>query len=381
MNSLISSDQHIVLGGMLLGAAVFGLWAERYQWGVKLSGAIVTMLGSAILSNVGVLPVSSPLYDAVWSYLVPMAIPLLLFKANLFRIFRESGATLIAFLVGTLGTILGVFVAFWLIPLGSEAWKLAGIFCATYIGGSINYMATAQSLGLRSGDLLTAGVAADNLMMTVYFLILFSIPSITWVAKLYYGLSEERSTHGSYPPQRTALRLERYRVINWGLALMIAGLCYAAGLGVVAILDLHSGAILVITTLTVTLATFVPSLPQRFEEADRVGMLFMQIFFAAIGASANISKVMEVGPSLFVFAGIILTIHLITILLMGKIFRVGLPEILIASNANMGGPTTAAAMAAARGWDALVVPAVLCGTPGYVIATFIGVLVGNRMKV
>lgn len=57
-----------------------------------------------------------------------------------------------------------------------------------------------------------------------------------------------------------------------------------------------------------------------------------------------------------------------------------LAEIVIASNANMGGPTTAAAMAVARRWQTLVIPAILCGTPGYAVATFIGVAVGHWLN-
>ncbi len=72
--------------------------------------------------------------------------------------------------------------------------------------------------------------------------------------------------------------------------------------------------------------------------------------------------------------------HLIFILAAGKIFKLDLAEILIASNANMGGPTTAAAMAVAKKWDELVIPAILCGTLGYAFATFIGVAVGYWLR-
>ena len=86
--------------------------------------------------------------------------------------------------------------------------------------------------------------------------------------------------------------------------------------------------------------------------------------------------VIIINPVLFFFAAVILLVHLIFILAAGKLFKLDLAEIVIASNANMGGPTTAAAMAVARKWKALVIPAILCGTLGYAVATFIGVAVG-----
>ena len=61
----------------------------------------------------------------------------------------------------------------------------------------------------------------------------------------------------------------------------------------------------------------------------------------------------------------------------GKIFKFNLEEICIASNANIGGPTTAAALAIAKGWQAMVVPALLVGTLGYVIGNYYGIFVGT----
>ncbi len=68
------------------------------------------------------------------------------------------------------------------------------------------------------------------------------------------------------------------------------------------------------------------------------------------------------------------------ILVVGKLLRLDLAEIVIASNANMGGPASAAAMAVARRWETLVIPAILCGTLGYAIATFVGVAVGHWLR-
>ena len=142
----------------------------------------------------------------------------------------------------------------------------------------------------------------------------------------------------------------------------------------------RGGGILVVTAMTVILATTLPRQLDRLKGADVIGSFLMQIFFAVIGASANVAVVLKVGPKLFFFAALILTIHLIFLLIAGKILRLDLSELIIASNANMGGPTTAAAMAVARRWNHLVLPAILCGTLGYAIATFLGVALGQWLK-
>ena len=63
----------------------------------------------------------------------------------------------------------------------------------------------------------------------------------------------------------------------------------------------------------------------------------------------------------------------------GKIFKFNLEDIILASNANIGGPTTAAAMAISKGWIELVGPVIFVGTFGYVIGTYFGVFIGNLL--
>ena len=53
--------------------------------------------------------------------------------------------------------------------------------------------------------------------------------------------------------------------------------------------------------------------------------------------------------------------------------RISLPALLTASNAAVGGSSTATAMALALGWTELVAPAAACGTVGYALATALGV--------
>jgi uncharacterized membrane protein len=378
--TLISADQHWILWAVLVSAAAFGVLAEKTKWGSKLSAVVLSILATFVLSNLSIIPTAAPAYDVVWSYLVPLAIPLLLFKADLRRIFREAGPTLLAFFFGAIGTALGTIIAFILIPLGENGWKLAAIFSSTYIGGSMNYVAAAEVVQLKSGNLLAAGVAADNLVMAAYFLILFAIPGIKYLQKIYPNHHQvlagqadpDEDPHVNDDP---GIGLE-----NMGKALAIAISICAVGFLISDWIAIKGSGILIITAIVVAAATIFPKQMGSIQGADIIGTFLMQIFFAAIGASANIFVVLEYGPVLFVFAALILAIHLLFLLGAGKLFKLDLAEIVIASNANMGGPTTAAAMAVARKWRSLVIPAILCGTLGYAVATFIGVALGQWLK-
>ena len=114
----ISPDQTFALSAAIMATVAFGLWAERRPWGQKVGGPLLLLAIGMAASNLGVIPYSAPLYSNVASVLVPMAIPLLLMRADLKTILVESGPMLKAFLLAASATIVGGFVGVWLLDLG-----------------------------------------------------------------------------------------------------------------------------------------------------------------------------------------------------------------------------------------------------------------------
>lgn len=379
--SLIAADNDFAMWAvmLLLVALVFRL--EKTTIGQKISGTIMIITFGAILANFGVISASNNVFSSVNTIGVPIAIVLLLFNANLKKIFKESGPTLIAFIFGAIGTTLGTILGVLMLPLGEFEAELAAIFSATFIGGSVNFVGVANAIEFTEGSIMTASIAADNVVGVSFMALLLAIPSIRFIAKKF-GHDPSINLHNDDSDQASEeekpFSIER-AVASLGIAFLIVTISHYLSLILVDLVPwlqkIGAGSIrlLLLSLLTVAMATYAHERIKKLTEAFPIGIAIMYLFLGAIGASVDIVTMIESGLLFALFAFIILSVHLVTILLLSKIFKIGLPEALVGSNACILGPPTAAAMAGSMGWKSLVTPAVLCGTFGYATANFIGV--------
>jgi uncharacterized membrane protein len=390
MQSFISPDNNLVILFIVFGAAAFGIYSEHKKWFGKVSGILVTMISMSVLSMSGIIPVASnpnikvDVYTMVFSYFIPVAIPLMLFSSNLVKIIKESGKLLTAYIIGAIGIVLGCFLAYNLIDLGEGSGNTAGVIAATLIGGSVNFVATAEILNFSTNPLFTATVAIDNFAANIYVLLLFLVPTLGFLSRFFKkpGIETDADNFPENEPEtKSPITMERIAV-----SATIAVLVAAAGTVLSPAIEkvIHTElnlSILLITILAVVVANIFPKSLKKLEEtAFTLGLWMMYVFLAVIGAASNLQDMLHVGLPVLGFYLVIMFFHFVFLLLLAKLFKLDVYEVIVSSAANIMGPSVAAPMAASLGQKKMVTPAVLVGILGYVIGTFIGVSIAMYLS-
>jgi uncharacterized membrane protein len=378
--TLIASENSIALMAALFVIAGGAFLAERTRIGANLTGAVIAILAAILAANLRIIPHAAPAYDFVFTYFVPILIPLFLFKANLRTMIFETTRMTGAFLIASAGTIIGVLVAASLLDLGSLATAaatdpalreagIAGLFTSTYIGGSVNYAALGEITGLRTdASFFSAATATDNLFSAIFLSVLALLPGWNWLARRF-----TKHEHGEEQP--VAARTDTISATSLTLALATAISFVAIGDAITQWIGVPSARYAVITALVVSAATLFPQFMDKLHGGFELGVSLAFVFFAAIAAGANLVAMVQIAPLLVVLVVILLSVHLLVLLGAGWLFRLTLPELVTASNAAVLGATTAPALAAARGWHDLVTPGVLVGVLGYALGTFAGTVI------
>ena len=402
MDTLIHPENTWVLMSVMMAAVAASIYLEqRYAWASRLSGAVIALLIALALVNTGIIPAHAVLYDdIVWGYVVPLAIPLLLLQTNIRRIWRETGRLLAIFLIGSVGTVAGAVIGCVLLRTSIDGLpQVAAMMTGSYIGGGVNFTALADAFKV-SGTLVSSTIVADNLNMALYFLILHGIAGNSFFRRFYphplideveqSGVSEEGKTlAASYWGRKDVSLRDIAMCVTYAVVVVTISKFLGATLSTLvppdgSWLSKMGGTFLGsqyvwITLISMIFASVFEKQANSMNGAQEIGTFFIYMFFFVIGVPASIMEILTNAPMLFVFCFIMVVVNMLFCLIGGKMLNFALEDILIAANANIGGPTTAAGMAISQGWNELVGPAMLVGTLGYAIGTYIGIIVGSML--
>lgn len=361
---------------MLCFMVLLAYYATKTTIGKKFGVTLLVIVFTAVIANLKLIPSASnaiPLYGIIFKYLAPIAIFFLLLKVNITTIKRAGAPMIILFLIGALGTTLGVLISWYVINpqevIGPQAKVITGMLTGTYTGGSVNFNAIALEYDFQKQGVLYVGtIAADNLISTIWILVTLALPSI--LNRFWKQKKMNNGTHEVFEEAKDQLDFYSLAWLTFlGLASYVVSIQLSKLIPSVPF-------ILILTTLAILLAQ--TSFVAKLKGSHSLGLYLVYVFLAVVGAYSEISAVValkETGILLFAFTGCIVLVHGIITFALGSIWYRDWEMISIVSQANIGGGTTAIANVEAFQRNELILPAILVGALGNAIGTYLGFLV------
>ncbi len=375
-------DSPLAVLAVLLLSVALSEWLCRTTPLRHLGSALLVIVLAAVWANLGLIPTGSQpsvVYDAVFGDVAPVSIFLLLLGVSLADI-RRAGLPMIGlFALGATGTFAGVLAGMAVVD-GPEAFgelhhALGGMFVGTYVGGSLNFNLLGAHFGVtESGALYTGAVAIDSIMTTVWMVVTLVLPrglAALSKGKRVVERARDEVAHADHDDE-TFGPLDAALVLGLGLAghalsRWISAQAAARGADV--------PAALVLTTLALVAAQ-LPAV-RRLRGGRALGMTGLLLFLAVIGAYCDLAALGELGrlgPVLLLFVVVVLSVH--GFVTFGGALVLGADKDMaaVASQANVGGGTSALALARSLGRSDLVLPAILVGSLGTAVGTYLGFL-------
>ncbi len=376
----ILRDPMAVLGFL---AALVGLifWVSarpRLQKLFRLTPAVIYVYFLPMFATTaGITPAASPVYDWMSAYLLPFALVLLMISVDLPAIGKLGGRALIMVMAGTLGIVAGGPIAYLLFRgiLPENAWMGMAALSGSWIGGTANMLAIAESVGTPEsvfGPIIVVDTVVGYGWMGV--LLLFSG---------YQAWFDRRTNASTTAIEETNQRLSEMETsrqpIDTGNAAVMVGLGFGGAVLAVTLGDalpkLGDPTVISHTTwavlIVVTGGLLISLSPVRRLErsgASAIGYAGLYLLLAGIGAQADLKAVLE--APVYLAAGVVwIAVHVVILYMVARIVRAPLFFIATGSMANIGGAASAPVVAGVY-HPAMAPVGLLMAVVGYILGIY-----------
>ncbi|WP_372751462.1 DUF819 domain-containing protein [Labilibaculum sp.] len=347
----------------------------------------------------------SNLYFVASRYLLPASLVLLTLSIDLREVFKLGNKALIMFLTGTFGVVIGGPLAILITSsfnpdlvggAGPEAvWRGMTTIAGSWIGGGAN-QASMYEIFKPSDRLYSIMITVDVLVAEV------------WMALLLIGVGKSKQIDKYFKADASSVetlkdkmhdftqRMSRVAsttdlMVILALGLGVTGLAHfladniapfiaenAPYLNKLSLTSNFFWLIILSTTMGIGMS-FTKLRNYEGAGASKIGTVFIYILVATIGMKMNVTKIFE-HPGLFMVGAIWMSIHVILLLVVGKIIRAPFFFLAVGSKANIGGAASAPVVAAAF-HPSLAPVGVLLAVIGYALGTYGAWLCGVLMQV
>jgi uncharacterized membrane protein len=328
-------------------------------------------------TTVGIIPMASPVYEWMTRYLLPVALLLLMITVDLKSILKLGRTALIMVTAGAIGIMMGAQIAYvafarWLPP---DGWKGLAALTGSWIGGTANMVAIAESVGtpdaIMGPIIVVDTVVGYGWMGVLLFLSAWQVLFDRRLQADTTALAETNKLLAELDTHRQPTQLRDIAII---LGLGFAGAVLAVQLGAAlpalgdpTIISHTTWAVLIVVTGGLLLS-FTPVRNLEEVGASKVGYAALYLLLTAIGAQGNLMEVLS-APAFF-FAGVlVITIHVAVMLVVARVIRAPFFFVATGSVANIGGAGTAPIVASVY-HPAMAPVGLLMAVAGYILGIY-----------
>jgi uncharacterized membrane protein len=310
------------------------------------------------------------------SFAVPMFIVLMLLDIDVRQALRVAWRGAAVLVAGSFGIVIGAGVAFALLRSGlpPDAWSGFGALAGSWIGGTGNLAAVAESLQTPE-EFVGVVVVVDNFVYLVYFPIILTCKRWAGRFNRFTRVSREQIEHITEATKQVERKTHEIHfrdlltLLGFGFtAILVAD--FLAGLvpELPPVLTQKTWAMLLVTTIGILLS-MTPL--RRVPGTEPLSMTFVYIYMTMIGATADLGKLG--GSQWFLVAGFVcIAVHFLVVIGASRLFRIDVSMAAVASVAAVGGAASAP-VAAGYHREELVPVSIMLALIGYALGNYLGV--------
>ncbi|MDY0198986.1 MAG: DUF819 family protein [Tenuifilaceae bacterium] len=358
---------------------------HRFKFINKLGAVFIAYLLGLIVGNIGILPEgSAKVQDLATMLTIPLAIPLLLFSANIKEWKKLAKSTFLSLFIGIVSITIIVVIGFFLFRGKGmpEAWKISGMLVGVYTGGTPNLAALKIMLNIDA-DTYVLTHTYDMAISVAYLAFLMTIGQKVFHLFLKpFPIKKDDDADKDYDgkdPYQEMLTRKKFIPILWATLVSIFIFGIAGGLSLL----VSENQQMVVVILTITTLSIIASLIPKINRIDKTfeaGMYLILIFSLVVASMADISRFAGLTPGLFGYITFAVFGSLLVHVLLSKAFKIDADTMMITSTALICSPPFVPVIAAAIGNKKVIVSGLTIGIIGYAVGNYLGYILAEVLK-
>ncbi|MBV5314793.1 MAG: DUF819 family protein [Prolixibacteraceae bacterium] len=328
------------------------------------------------------------LQDMIMSVAIPIALPLLLFSLDIKRWLKLAKEALLSLILGISSLLIVLIAGFFLFgDKITESWKVAGMLCGVYTGGTPNLAAIGTALEVTPNTFILTNTYDMVLGSICLFFLLTGAQRVFNLVLPHFQEShkhiklkqiiEEGEGVDNYLGMLTKKGIVQLAKAL-GLSFLILGVSFAISL-LVPKTSQTMVIILSITTLGLALGTIkaISSIEKTFQ----LGMYFIIVFSLVIASMGNLRSMFQIDfLNLFMYVAFAIFGSIVVHVFLSYLFKVDSDTTIITITALTFSPPFVPVVSAALKNKEIIITGITSGIIGYALGNYLGVALAYFLK-